>query len=208
MKDSIDKIKEYLKLSAIDKKVVVSPLFFRDYDCPPMCGGCCKSYTIDYIADSKRYRQFKKNYPDIVLKKRIVDGVEIYSELNNHREDPFCKFLNQEDGRCNIHESNPFACSMELIRFMKYSDKTVIINKLYGRGHQMKRVDGCRGALCKMTDLTKESFLRNIELLQELYEYSKLFGYETKLPDILNYLNCYKNEIMNNVKFRKQKIEF
>ncbi len=142
------------------------------------------------------------------MKKRIVDGVEIYSELNNRREDCFCKFLGRRNGRCNIHKSNPFTCDMELIRFVKYFDKTVIINKLYGRGHQMKRIDGCHGALCKMTGFTKESFLKNIELLQELYGYSKLFGYKTKLPDILNYLNRHKSEIMNNVKFRKQKIEF
>jgi hypothetical protein len=35
------------------KKLVVSPLILRGFTCPPMCGGCCPTFSLDYLPDER-----------------------------------------------------------------------------------------------------------------------------------------------------------
>ena len=72
------------------------------------------------------------------------------------------------NGRCKIHKFNPFSCEFELNKFVQKEDKTYLINKLYGRGWNMLRVDGLRGALCKMKEFNYDKFQKDIKLLEEL----------------------------------------
>ena len=111
--DSIDKIREFIRLSNREK-VVLSPMYFRKYSCPENCGGCCKgNVTIDFI--SSRWDRFKKLYPEKVhlFKTRFIDGVEVHStQLRSHQH--YCQFLDTKNGRCTIHQCVPFSCEFVL----------------------------------------------------------------------------------------------
>lgn len=80
--DSLQKIKSYY--NALNKStVILSTKFFRDYDCPEMCAGCCPVFSLDYIEDSKRWNNFKEIYSQYIKKfeKRIINGHAIYTNF-------------------------------------------------------------------------------------------------------------------------------
>ena len=166
--DSTHKILGYIE-SASYPKFIISKLFFRSYTCPVNCGGCCPKFSLDYF-EGERWERFKETYSNEVHKfgKREVNGATVYTYAQLDHKGAKCSYLNLENGRCNIHRSNPFSCEFELMKFMNRPDSTVLINKLFGRGWNMKRVDGKRGALCEMLDYDSAKCGRDILLLKEL----------------------------------------
>jgi hypothetical protein len=122
----------------------------------------------------------------------VVNGkaIVLLSDMQDDHSDHHCRNLNMETGRCNIHGCHPFSCDFELIRFLEFADgpRAILIQKLYGRGHAMLRLDGERGARCEMTDpddFTKGEVLRK---LRRLEEWSTHFGIETKLSAIIDWI--------------------
>jgi hypothetical protein len=128
----------------------VSPGIVRGFTCPAGCGGCCPRFSLDYIA--------KDGIPkghSLKLRKVDFDGrkINVWSDMQKDHESPKCRNLNHDNGRCGIHGFQPFSCDFELLRSLTFDEgnKSVITQKLFGRGWAMMRVDGERGALCEMT---------------------------------------------------------
>jgi len=188
--DSTNKIESYLKSSNLDK-LILSKLFFRDYTCPANCGACCPKFSLDYF-EGPRWDKFKEIYPDKVenFEKRIVNGVTVYSDKQKDNDKHHCKHLNMEDGRCGIHESNPFTCEFELMRFVtrQSEGKSLLINKLFGRGWNLTRIDGGKGARCEMLDFNYDKLLKDIALLEELNNIAEKWSMDTQLPKVIKYL--------------------
>lgn len=187
-RDSTDKIKGYLE-AAQSEEVILSKLFFRDYTCPANCGACCPRFSLDYF-EGERWEKFKATYPDKVkyFKKREVNGVTVWTDAQDDHKDHFCRNLDQTNGRCTIHEANPFSCEFELMKFIhqKQNDKALLINKLFGRKWAMKRIDGIRGALCEMLPFNFDKLLRDLKLLKELQSIAEAWKMKTKLPEIIS----------------------
>lgn len=187
--DSITKILSYLKKSR-HSKFVLSRLFFRDYTCPSGCGGCCQKFSLDYF-EGERWELFKKTYPHLVssFEKRTVQGATVFTDWQKENESHYCKHLDLSNGRCKIHDASPFTCEFELIKFLG-SEKsgTRLIKRLYGRGWNLTRVDGQKGALCEMIPFNPSKIERDLHLLRELSGYARRIGIRTKLPLVCNFI--------------------
>ena len=169
------------------KRLTVTPYLFRGYTCPAKCGGCCPVFTLDYLPEPLETHP----YP---LKKRFIHfngrRIPIYSDLNQDCPDRFCKNLDMNTGRCNIHKHNPFSCDFELTRFLHFSKEESpnrLTTKLYGRGHAFMRVDGKRGALCEMTPPNDESVASIVRKLKRLEQWCNHFHLKNKLGNIISY---------------------
>lgn len=192
--DSLDKVKDFLRLSNLDE-VILSKMFFRDYACLKNCAGCCKkNVSLDYKDGSERWEKFKTLYPQHVDKftSRKVGKAIYWTDFQDDNKDPYyCKHVDQSTGYCNIHEANPFSCEFVLAKFIdnKARGRSLLTSTLYGRAHNFKRVDGGKGALCYMTDYNHSKFLRDVEMLDELVEQGKAIGEPTeKLEVIIQFL--------------------
>lgn len=156
------------------RPLVVSPLLLRGFTCPPQCGGCCPTFSLDYLPEEQHpYR----------LRARLVefDGrhVVIMSDQQATRTEHHCRNLNMSNGRCGIHGKQPFSCDFELIRFLHPQAETAptrMLTRLFGRGHAMLRVDDHRGALCEITPATPESRDDTIRKLLRLAQWCDHFG--------------------------------
>jgi hypothetical protein len=196
VKDSVDKIietyfrcvtKETFSWKGITykpKPLVVSPSIFRGLYCPDSCGACCHPYSMDYLMD--------ETMPDIPLEPReiIFKGkpIIIFSDTQLDVTGYHCRHMDKI-GRCMIHEHNAFSCDFELIRFLIFKEDKPnrLIGKLYGRGWNMLRCDGVRGALCKMIEPTEESKADAILKLCRLAQWCDYFGLEHKVNDIIDW---------------------
>lgn len=205
LSDSTDKIIGYIKATQNDE-LILSPLFFRDYTCPSGCGGCCPKFSLDYF-EGERWELFKKTYPQHLhlFEERKVGKATVYSYMQKDNPDSKCKFLRKEDGRCNIHKANPFSCEFELNKFLVRENKTYLINKLFGRGWNMMRVDGLRGALCEMKPFNLEKYLRDVELLQELNDIANQMGFKVSLLEkVINFLKTQKKPTKSSISFKEE----
>lgn len=189
-RDSVQKILGYLENAS--KNIMLSKLFFRDYTCPSGCGGCCPRFSLDYFEGSERWEKFKELYPEHVDKftSREVDGVTVWSDLQEDHNNHYCKHLNLKDGRCGIHKSNPFTCEFELIKisYNKLYERSLLINKLFGRGWAYRRTDGGKGAKCEMLPFNYDKLKRDLKLLEELKSIEDLFGTKSKLSLVIDYI--------------------
>lgn len=194
--DSTEKILGYI--TALQRpSVSVSDLFYRDYTCPEGCGGCCSRFTLDYMAESKRWEDFKKLYPDEVPKfyMRRVKDVLFFTNWQTGNFSNFCEYLDRENGRCKIHGANPFSCEIELIKFIDYKDRCVVIKKKYGRGWNMMRIDGKRGAVCEMLPFNEAKLPRDIELLEELLSIQNAMKLESHLKEVIQNIRSYNDSL-------------
>lgn len=154
--------------------LIVSPLLLRNFTCPPKCGGCCPKFTLDYIPS--------ENKPDTVVE-RVIDfnnkQIIIYTDDQKENLSAKCKNLNFENGRCNIHKINPFSCDFELIRFLVSNDgsrkSNYMMQRLFGRGWNMMRIDGSRGALCEMTNFVPSDVDEVVRKLNRLNSWLSYF---------------------------------
>ncbi len=167
------------------KPLTVSPLLLRGYTCPEKCGACCLKFTLDYLPSEQRPKG---------LAPRTVqfngEDVIVYTDPQRDNDTKSCRHLDQESGRCGIHGHHPFTCDFELIRTLEFADDAspnVLTQKLYGRGWNMLRIDGERGARCEMTPPTKETIADVARKLLRLKAWTDHFGLtETWIPTILD----------------------
>ena len=162
----------------------VSPLLFRGFTCPVGCGGCCPRFSLDYLPDETCPEQVKER-----LVKFNGKEYKIFSDMQLDHNNHHCRNLNMTDGRCGIYLKRPFSCDFELIRFFQSeSDEgNRMSQQLFGRGWAFLRVDNQRGALCDMTEVTKETRNEVIRKLNRLKDWTDYFELQTWVPEILSW---------------------
>lgn len=70
---------------------------------------------------------------------------------------------------------------------MEFVDKGTLTQKLYGRGWNMLRIDGKRGAMCEMTDVTKQTTLEVIRKLRRLKQWSDYFEIDSHVDSLIHW---------------------
>jgi len=166
------------------KPLTVSPLLLRDYTCPALCGACCSRFTLDYLPSEPQPEG---------LAERVVEfngeQITIHTDPQKDSDDHFCGRLNKESGRCGIHGIHPFSCDFELIRTLESSEPgeaNTLTQKLYGRGWNMLRIDGERGAMCEMKPPSEHSMDEVIRKLKRFISWARYFGLrKTWAPEII-----------------------
>lgn len=196
MRDSVDKIVTSY-FSAVSsqsfiykgqrhevKTLVVSPLLLRGFTCPPMCGGCCPTFSLDYLPTEVHPYELTSRFVRFDHKDILV-----YSDTQEKRTEHHCANLQQEDGRCGIHGVQPFSCDFELIRFLHTVDgkHARALTRLFGRGHAMLRVDNERGALCTITEPTMASRLDAARKLRRLAQWCDHFKLPHRVSAIIDW---------------------
>ncbi len=205
--DSVDKILqryiatvarepfEYKGKTYDPKPLRISSLLLRDYTCPESCGGCCHIvFTLDYLPQEIRRHSRDSERKHLralsaVKRKVSVNGkaYTIYTDFQNDNDTKHCTNLNMKDGRCGVYTCRPFSCDFELIRTLQYENApNVLTQKLFGRGWNMKRIDGERGALCEMTPITKHSTNEVIRKMKRLREWADHFQIDTWADTIID----------------------
>lgn len=179
---------EYKGVLYKPKKLTISPLLFRDFSCPSNCGGCCPRFSLDYLPEEK--------FPYSLQKRTVLfngKNFDLFSDLQLENKNHHCKNL-KKDGRCGIHGKHPFSCDFELIRILTFKEekrRNILVQKLYGRGWAMLRVDGLRGAKCEMLDISENSILEVIRKFKRLQQWCDYFELPNKCPEILEYCEKY-----------------
>lgn len=195
--DSFDKIVHYFSCVTNEpftykdkhyevKLLHVSPGIIRGYKCPGNCGGCCQKFTLDYLPPPLEIHP--KGCKPRIVKFNDLE-YQLFTDKQEYNKTDRCTYLNKEDGRCNTYETRPFTCDFELIRFMGRKEKNHVTNRLFGRGWNMARVDGGRGAMCEITSPDEESRKDTIRKLKRLQDWADYFQLETKLPTIIAWCN-------------------
>lgn len=166
------------------RTLVVSPLLLRGFECPPSCGGCCPTFSLDYLPDEEHPYDLEERYVE-------VNGrhVRIMSDTQRDREEHHCANLRMSDGRCSIHGKQPFSCDFELIRFLHSHNAGSVrmLTKLFGRGHAMLRVDGERGALCSITPTSIEARDDAVSKLRRLAQWCDHFHVKHRVQYIIEW---------------------
>jgi hypothetical protein len=165
----------------------VSPLIFRGFTCPAKCGGCCPRFSLDYLPS-----ELKPDGAQLSERFVTVNGKRfaVHSDLQRDHSDYYCRNLLMRSGRCGVHGRQPFSCDFELIRFMEsnFEDKpNVMSQKLFGRGWNMLRIDGERGALCEMTPPDAFTTSEVIRKLKRLRQWCEHFEIEHRLVQIITW---------------------
>lgn len=172
----------------LPRPLSVGPLLLRGYTCPAGCGACCLKFSLDYLPDEPRPKGLAPRAVEF-------DGREVvvYSDLQPENSSNNCKHLSPEDGRCGVYEVRPFSCDFELIRTLEYDDRpNVLTQRLYGRGWNMMRVDGERGALCEMTPVNTETKREVVRKLGRLRQWADHFGIRTWADEICSLIQSGK----------------
>lgn len=193
MKDSLDKIITTYFATVTEvpftyknklyepKLVTISPMIYRDFICHSKCGACCSRFSLDYLPSEKKPYDLEKRQVEFDGRK-----VTIYSDYQIDHESHFCRNLNQQDGLCMIHGAHPFSCDFEIMRFFHFKDRPdAIRTSLYGRGWQMLRIDGQRGAQCEMLEQSETGKLEAVRKLKRLLEWTTHFKLKTKVKKII-----------------------
>ena len=166
----------------------VSPHIFRGFTCPAGCGGCCPRFSLDYLPEELKPDSLPTSGREVLVNDKPF---VIYSDLQKDHNNHHCKNLNMDNGRCGIHGRQPFSCDFELIRFIEFQDvdhPNYVTQKLFGRGWQMLRVDGERGALCEMTPVDYHTINEAIRKFKRLKQWTDYFEIKTKIPVIIKWL--------------------
>lgn len=202
MNDSVDKIvtiyfaaltKESFVYNDVvyrPKPLSISTDIFRAFHCPVDCGACCKKYTMDWLPK-------EPNRPDLKdVTKRVIafnhKKITVYSDMQEgNQSEYYCRYLNEENGRCGIHMNRALSCDFEPLRFKMHKDgpKNYFGSYPYGRGWNMKRIDDERGAMCLFTSNTDASRKDVIRKLRRLNHWVKHFKLKTKLPEMIEFLD-------------------
>lgn len=176
--------------------LTISPLIFRSFECLEMCAGCCPVFSLDYLEDRV----------DLVKRKIAFNNKEItiYSDLQTGNKGKHCKHVDNK-GRCIIHGHQPLSCDLELMKatINKCHKKNYISTKKFSRGWNMLRVDGKRGALCVIKDITPKSIMEIRRKINLLEFWCSHFGLNSWCSEIVNWIdegNIKKPLILDNNK--------
>lgn len=168
---SLDKILDYLLYSSSDKLTISNNLHRNIEGCLEICGGCCKKVTLDYFEGTERWERFKELFPQFVdsFKREELSGLVVFSDKQVENKGHFCKFLDFKTGLCTIHTARPLMCESTPLKFKSYkTGKVLLTSETYGRKFAFKRVDGERGAKCRLTLPTEERRLEDLKILKEI----------------------------------------
>jgi hypothetical protein len=173
----------YKGRSFVPRRVRVSPQLLRGYTCYAGCGGCCGSFSLDYLP--------AEDAPANVTARTVeLDGraVTLRSDMQTAAADRWCGNLDRDTGRCTIYARRPFACDFELIRLLSYDDHVVVTQKQYGRFWAMLRLDGERGVPCDMLPPDPATIAEVERKLTRLETWAEHFGVATCVPAILDWV--------------------
>lgn len=164
------------------KLLVVSPTLVRGFTCPAQCAGCCPRFSLDYLPNGEERPAGTKPREVRFDGRKILLMSDTQQDHKNHH----CRNV-QSDGRCRIHGRQPFSCDFELIRIIHSKEQATMTQRLFGRGWQMLRVDGTRGALCEMTEPTDETISDVIRKLKRLRQWAQHFGLKTRVDSVIDW---------------------
>lgn len=189
----------------VPSETVISPLLWRGYTCPAMCGGCCFKFSLLWIP-SESTPDNNTFYPE---KHYSFNGkrIKFYEDDQLDNPNKMCKHLQKEDGRCGIHGKHPFACDFELIKILhKKNDKTWVGTKLFGRGHAYKAVDGVKGAKCTITPVDDQSINDVLRKLGRLKQWMDYCGIENSLAQVIEHGQSKNRDVALIIKKKQRKI--
>lgn len=176
------------------KTLTVSPALLRGYTCPAGCGGCCTVFSLDYLPTEKRPKNDAMHMRFVPIDIEERDGlastlVDLFTDWQETRTEHHCQELIEENGRCGIHGIHPFSCDFELARFFHSSDSVRLGTQLYGRGWNMLRVDGQRGAQCTITPPTEETKQDILRKLARLVQWCEHFHIPHRVRPIIDWVH-------------------
>lgn len=195
--DSIDKIVQVYLASVCSvpfrykgkvfapKPLIVSPLLLRGHTCPVQCGACCGSFSLDFLPDEPVTNRAAPRFIEIDDRR-----VPLWSDMQRDVGDRWCRNLDRTSGRCHVHDRRPLACDFELIRFLVYETRALLIQKQYGRAWAMARLDGRLGALCRMLPANPQRAADVARKLSRLQAWAVHFGIRTKLPAVIAWIEA------------------
>lgn len=168
----------------IPKQIRVSPLIFRGFTCPPKCGGCCPRFSLEYLPSEMRPSENDHQEYGVLINGRTIFMTH---DAQDDHDSHFCRNLDQSTGRCGIHGLHPFHCDFELIRFRHSDDQVQIMQALFSRGWNFKRIDGERGSLCEMIPLDPAWQKDLIRRMKRLKQWAEHFRIETHMDSIIGW---------------------
>ena len=187
------------------KILKVSPLLLRGFTCPPMCGGCCPKFTLDYLPG--------EDMPSSGVSERVIQfngkEVKVWTDPQLANDTKKCRHLQFIDGRCGIYLKRPFSCDFELIRTLQSEDpqrENVLTQKLFGRGWSYARVDGGKGALCEMTPADADTIHEVLRKLKRFKDWADHFGLETHVERLIDIID--KGLLHKQLKFYPKHLNF
>lgn len=159
---------------------VISPLLWRGFTCPEMCGGCCPRFSLVYLPQEDRpYDMPEKSYS--FNGNQVVFREDSQTDHNDH----YCRNLKKDDGRCGIHGKQPFSCDFELIRIVASKERSWVGTRLFGRGWAFKTVDGGKGAKCTITEVDDSSRSDVLRKLRRLRQWMDYCGIKNSLQQVI-----------------------
>jgi Fe-S-cluster containining protein len=171
------------------QKFVVSDKVFRSYTCPEGCGACCMRCSLVW------------DQPNPYATDKVVHNIngvdkEFYVDPQADHQSRYCKHLS-DTGRCGIYLHRPLPCRIELFKFVHTADLSVARAqvRLPGRGWNLTRVDGEKGAKCELTPYDPamtETHIRDIRILKEWMDEFKI---ENDCKLLLGYLNTGPHDV-------------
>jgi hypothetical protein len=171
------------------RPLTVKAELFRGYTCPPGCGGCCPTFTLDYLPSDP--------HPEIV-EPRFVElsgrAVMVLSDLQADNKGPRCRNLDWSNGRCGIHGIHPFSCDFELIRFSAFPGGFSCSTRLFSRGWNMKRTDGGVGAKCELLSPTPGWADDVTRKMRRLGEWCDHFGMRHRVGTIVEWCEVHSDD--------------
>lgn len=187
--------------------VKIGASFFRVWGCALGCSACCTSFSLDYLP-SERNTTFK-DFPELeglLIEREIKVNNKSYSILSIPQEpgllpaavpgtSPLCRFVNRETGACMAHESVPYTCRIEMVKFRKMGSFGYVLKAPYGRAwNLLNSFSGKRGdvkcTFCQATEkeVSHQIMTEDLPALRRLLDWATFFSIPTYLPNILEYL--------------------
>lgn len=183
---------EYHGESFKPKPLIVYDTILRGFTCPAGCGGCCPRFSLEYLPFEVHPYVLEEYEVDFNGKK-----VMMFHDAQGDHQNHHCRNLQMDTGRCGIHGKQPFHCDFELLRFKDFEAYAILGTFPFGRAWNLKRIDGERGALCKVLPgysmetvtpgmkATRADVVRRLGRLKKWTDHFKLI---TCLPDVIDYL--------------------
>ena len=200
-------------------KIVISPSFFKSFNCARCCVCCQKGISPLVYSKSDVVRMIpeqNKNLEKDLIYKLLTGLKEISIFVNNEEKKLFlyefngfrCGFDKLTSGddiwSCELHMEGlkQLLCFLPWIRITKRGSKAVLTKKPFGYTWAF----GCRAYWEK--EFNEEQFLHHdLEIIRRLIEYSEDLNLKTYWPEVLEYLeNWYKLYKEGKVSFPKEDI--
>ena len=181
---------EYKGIIFFPKPLVVSPLIFRDYACPPFCGACCLNVTLDYLPEERKTPHDVKERFIYINDKSFA----VYSNLQEGNTSHYCQFLDSITGRCAIHDYNPMSCAFALLAFTQRQDKNYLSLRKFGRSWALTKVTGEKNTACELLPPSPERIQDTVLQLVRLLLWCDHFELKNKLVKVIKYVSSGPHE--------------